>query len=84
MTRAHCLALAAATVALSLSACTSAPAASCKQAMIAQLTYEFSHPSAKAAGEPVACRGVPKATLFRYATEALQQYAKMPYPGVTP
>lgn len=78
------LAALTAAAALPLSACTSTPAASCKQVMIAQLGYEFSHPNAKAAGEPAACRGVPKATLLRYATEALQQYAKTASPGVIP
>ena len=51
--------------------------------MIAELTYEFSHPAAKASGEPAVCRGVPKLTLLKYATEAMQQYAKNHPQGAT-
>ena len=60
--------------ALTLTACgggTAANPAACKSAMAKAYASAMASPSGAPAGEPAACKGVPAATVSRYATQIM-------------
>lgn len=53
-------------------------AAACKAAMARDYGYALAHPDVPAATEPAACKGVPAATVSRFAGEIMASVTPSP------